>query len=30
MTLADIGTDFVINSGLNEMGEANNIVIFYP
>jgi len=30
MTLADIGTDFVENSGLNGIAEANNLIILYP
>ncbi|KRW99921.1 hypothetical protein PPERSA_12597 [Pseudocohnilembus persalinus] len=30
MTLADIGTDFVANSGLNEWAENNNIIVLYP
>jgi poly(3-hydroxybutyrate) depolymerase len=30
MTLADIGTEFVTNSGLNEIAESNNIIILYP
>jgi hypothetical protein len=29
-TLADVGTDYVSKLGLNEVGEANNIVILYP
>jgi len=28
--LADIGTDFVENSGLNEVAESNNIIVVYP
>jgi len=30
MTLADIGTDFVENSGLNGWAESNNIIVLYP
>lgn len=29
-TLADIGTDYVTKLGLNEIAEANNIIILYP
>ena len=29
-TLSDIGQQFVLHSGLNELAEANNIVILYP
>lgn len=29
-TLADIGTDFVGYTGLNELAESNNFVILYP
>jgi len=30
MTIANIGQDFVTNSGLNEIAEANNIIVLYP
>ncbi len=30
MTLADIGTDFVTWTGLNELAESNDLVILYP
>jgi len=30
MTLADIGNDFIKNSGLNEWAESNNIIVLYP
>jgi len=30
MTLADIGTEFVTNTGLNEIAEANNFIVLYP
>lgn len=29
-TLADVGMDFVKQLGLNEIAEANNIVVLYP
>lgn len=29
-TLADIGQAYILNTGLNEVAEANNIVILYP
>lgn len=29
-TLNDIGTDYVKHLGLNEIAEANNIIILYP
>jgi len=30
MCEAEIGNDFYVNSGLNEWGESNNIIIVYP
>ena len=29
-TIDDIGTDFISHTGLNEVAEANNIVVLYP
>lgn len=30
MTLADIGTQYITKIGINEIAEANNIVVLYP
>jgi hypothetical protein len=30
MNLNFIGTDFVVNSGLNEWAETNNLIVIYP
>lgn len=29
-TLDEIGSDFIVNTGMNELAEANNFVVLYP